>query len=155
MQSSDTASLPQLSSGHKRTFPFSSNTRHSLKPQAWPTAHQPSISHQRLPSRQAADFHPGILSPSFQLSALNTRRTMATIIPANKTQTDVLDRLVNDQSNPNDCACGWYIYYSSVCHHKYTEFPFRCGAKISAAGKTAFCKTPAPRHLVRDVEFDE
>ena len=80
---------------------------------------------------------------------------MATVISANKTQTDVLERLANDQLNPNDCACDWYIYYSNACHHKYTEFPFRCGANTSAAGKTAFCKKPAPRHLVRDVEVDE
>ncbi|KAF2470798.1 uncharacterized protein BDR25DRAFT_369318 [Lindgomyces ingoldianus] len=73
---------------------------------------------------------------------------MAAQITAAQMGADVQNRLVNDPSNPNNCACGWYVYYSSVCGHAYQEVPYRCGARTTPSGKSGFCKTPAPKHIV-------
>ncbi|KAJ5363199.1 hypothetical protein N7541_004043 [Penicillium brevicompactum] len=67
---------------------------------------------------------------------------------------DVEKRRVNNSSNPNDCFCGWYIYYSSVCNHEYQKLPIHCGAKPTKPtksgkpGKGSFCSTPAPRNII-------
>ncbi|KAF1851059.1 uncharacterized protein K460DRAFT_361809 [Cucurbitaria berberidis CBS 394.84] len=62
---------------------------------------------------------------------------------------DVINRLVNSPTNPSNCTCGWYIYYSNVCGHPYQDVPHRCGRTTVPTGKSGFCKSPAPRHIVQ------
>ncbi|KAF2793379.1 hypothetical protein K505DRAFT_244528 [Melanomma pulvis-pyrius CBS 109.77] len=72
---------------------------------------------------------------------------MAQITPA-QMGTDVFNHLVNSPSNPNNCACGRYMYYSSVCNHAYQVVVHKCGNTTAVSGVASFCKTPAPRHII-------
>lgn len=42
--------------------------------------------------------------------------SMATIGPG-EIRADIHHHLVYSGSNPNQCLCGWYVYYSNVCGH--------------------------------------
>lgn len=70
-------------------------------------------------------------------------------IPPSQMPMDVHSRLVNSPRNPNDCPCGWYIYYSSVCMHVYQEVKYECGNK-----DRGFCKSPAPKNIVQGVQIN-
>ncbi|PVH98663.1 hypothetical protein DM02DRAFT_657078 [Periconia macrospinosa] len=59
---------------------------------------------------------------------------------------DVQARLrINPVTN---CACGVYVYYSSVCGHVYQEVQHKCGQRTTKSGVPGFCKVPAPRNIV-------
>ncbi|KAF2463936.1 uncharacterized protein BDR25DRAFT_244073 [Lindgomyces ingoldianus] len=73
---------------------------------------------------------------------------MATIQPGN-IYIDVRNHLGNDPTNPDQCACGWYIYYSNGCGHVYEDYKHACGGTRTKSGKSGFCKSPAPRHNVQ------
>jgi hypothetical protein len=79
---------------------------------------------------------------------------MATIIEPGDLAQDIQLRLVPSASNPGNCPCGWYIYISNTCGHTYTDYPHRCGNKVTPSGKSGFCKSPAPRNLVRGAEIN-
>ncbi|KAJ6092395.1 hypothetical protein N7467_004364 [Penicillium canescens] len=79
---------------------------------------------------------------------------MTTQIAPNQMEKDVPDRLVNSPDNPGNCPCGWYIYYSAVCGHEYKAVKFECNHNITPTGRSAFCKTPAPRNIVQAVQID-
>jgi len=51
--------------------------------------------------------------------------------------------------NPNNCPCGWYEFYSAVCHHLYTRYKHHCGARTLSSGASGFCHYPAPSHIVK------
>lgn len=70
-----------------------------------------------------------------------------TIAPAAIDDT-VTRNLVRTRTNPNQCICGWYILYSSVCHHEFTKVKRMCGQTTATSGVTCFCRTPAPRNIV-------
>ncbi|TGO86190.1 hypothetical protein BPOR_0326g00130 [Botrytis porri] len=38
---------------------------------------------------------------------------MAAVIPLGQIETNVANHYVNSPSNPNNCFCAWYIYYSN------------------------------------------
>lgn len=65
---------------------------------------------------------------------------MAATIAPNQMGGDVQFRLVNNLDNPDNCTCGWYVYYSSICGHEYQEVPYRCVARTTPSGKSGFCK---------------
>ncbi|KAF1992247.1 hypothetical protein K402DRAFT_387910 [Aulographum hederae CBS 113979] len=70
-------------------------------------------------------------------------------IPPSEIGQNVMRHLVHHRSNPNRCACGWYIYYSSVCQHVFSQISYHCGnAARPNASHTVFCRLPAPRHIV-------
>lgn len=79
--------------------------------------------------------------------------TMPNIAPGD-IGTDVRTRLVNSASNPSNCFCGWYIYYSSVCTHVYQDVPVHCGARTTKSGKSGFCFSPAPRNNIGAVKIN-
>lgn len=56
--------------------------------------------------------------------------------------------LVYDARNPENCECGWYCFYGN-CSHMYHQYPITCGRRITPSGKSGFCRSPAPQHVVR------
>lgn len=67
-------------------------------------------------------------------------------IPPQEIGDDVDNHLVYSASNPQGCPCGWYIYYSSVCTHEFTQYKLVCGRSEGSG----FCKSksPAPKNIV-------
>lgn len=52
-----------------------------------------------------------------------------TEIPPDKIDIDVTTSRVNRSENPNNCYCGFYVYYSSICGHAFQEVPVFCGPR--------------------------
>ncbi|KFX94583.1 hypothetical protein O988_06203 [Pseudogymnoascus sp. VKM F-3808] len=65
---------------------------------------------------------------------------------------DVRNHYVYSASKNKSCPCGWYIYYSSICTHVYKEYKHVCGGKTTRSGKSAFCRSPAPRNIVKGTQ---
>ncbi|KAK3294891.1 uncharacterized protein B0H64DRAFT_401956 [Chaetomium fimeti] len=82
---------------------------------------------------------------------------MATVnvIEPSQIEDDTANHFVNSETNPSNCPCGWYIYTSNTCRHRYVEQPHKCGNRRTPSGKIGFCKSPAPRHLIRGTEVNE
>lgn len=68
---------------------------------------------------------------------------------------DVETRLVNTSSNPGNCYCGWYTYYSSVCNHQFEKVPIRCGNTTTKSGLPGFCRYPAPNNIIDAVKVNQ
>lgn len=108
--------------------------------------HQHLLSHFPTPN----------INPPTPLTRRRKKKIMTTPIPPDQIPSDLPHRLINSSSNPRACTCGWYLYFSKVCGHEYQQVPYRCGNLVSQkTGKMTFCKTPAPRHIVRDVKVEE
>lgn len=60
---------------------------------------------------------------------------------------DYMDKnLVIDKRS--DCKCGWYIFYSAICHHQFMGIRYTCGESVSGAGGSGYCKTPAQCNIM-------
>lgn len=70
-------------------------------------------------------------------------------IPPQEIGDDVDNHLVYSAKNRQGCPCGWYIYYSSVCTHEFTQYKLVCG-RSEASG---FCKSPAPKNIVSGTQI--
>jgi hypothetical protein len=100
----------------------------------------------------------GCLRP-FALYTLNldpSNDTMAVpLLASDAIDTDIDLRLVQSRTNPSDCTCGWYSYYSAVCNHQFAEIAHKCGGKTTKTGQARFCGSPAPRHIVMAVKVSQ
>ncbi|KAI2470696.1 hypothetical protein F4781DRAFT_389485 [Annulohypoxylon bovei var. microspora] len=61
-----------------------------------------------------------------------------------------LEYRVFHPSNPNNCPCGWYVFYSGTCRHVFQQHPFKCGGKTTPSLRSGFCSRPAPQNIVRN-----
>lgn len=114
----------------------------------WTTSSQHPVWNDFCPS--AALFTVFALFDLNSESSYDDLMAVPLILP-DATGRDVRLRLVQNPSNPGNCTCGWYIYYSAVCTHEYTKHAHRCGAKVTPSGQSGFCKSPAPRNIVAAV----
>ncbi|KAH9896184.1 hypothetical protein F4778DRAFT_745384 [Xylariomycetidae sp. FL2044] len=95
-----------------------------------------------------AYFQPSPLPP-LKFPTRKMEEEQPQLIEANEIAEATEYSLVYHPKNPDYCACGWYYFYSNICHHMCRQQPYKCGRTHTASLSTGFCKIPAPRNVVQ------